>query len=147
MTNYRQKYQRAFLLSQGLRRPCMLLCSLFWNRATATKPRLAYWNLRDHVEQSWVTLVKVVLDQLPASGPPGTLVNFSQDSKNCQIKPARICRSTQLICRLVSKTKCLLHVNELLWLFNTWYYYNNRQLIQRTMTFFNSLALSCYEGY
>lgn len=46
--------------------------------------------------------------------------------KNCQIKPAKISRSTQITCRLVGKKKCLLHATELLWLFITQYYFFNR---------------------
>ena len=55
--------------SQGLTRMCLFPCSLIWNRATTTKPSLAYWKLQDHVEQSWVILAKAILDQPPARPP------------------------------------------------------------------------------
>lgn len=66
------------------------------------------------------------LDQPPASRLANTWVNSSQDLKNSQIKSAKICRSAQLICRPVSRKKCLLQATELLWLFNTQYYCGNR---------------------
>lgn len=75
------------------------------------------------------------LDQPPASRPANTWVNSNQDLKNSQIKSAKICRSAQLICRLVSRKKCLLQATELLWLFNTQYYCGNRLVTWRMITY------------
>ena len=43
-----------------------------------------------------------------------SMLSLLRDPKKCQIKSAKISRSAQLICTLVSKKKCLLHATELL---------------------------------
>lgn len=65
--------------------------------------------------------------------------------KNCPIKTAKNSRRAQLICRLMSKKKCLLHATELLWLFNTQYYYSKQVSdTEDDDILFNSLTLNCY---